>query len=56
MEKKFLQKFFPLSWLIKAKSDIFNFRQGADEAFCVAWDRFKTMLRRCPNQGFIEIA
>jgi len=34
--EKFLQKFFPLSRLIKAKSNISNFRQGADEAFCAA--------------------
>jgi len=46
------EKFFPLSRLIKAKSDISNFHQRADEAFCPAWDRFKAMLRRCPNHGF----
>jgi len=56
VEEKFLQKFFPLSRLIKAKLDISNFRQGVDEAFCTTWDRFKTMLRRCPNHGFEEIA
>jgi len=56
VEEKFLQKFFPLPRLIKARSDISNFRQGADEAFCAAWDRFKTMLRKCPNHGFEEIA
>jgi len=56
VEEKFLQKFFPLSRYIKAKSDISTFRQGPDEAFCEAWERFKTMLRRCPNHGFEDIA
>jgi len=56
VDEKFLNKFFPLSWLIKANSNISNFRQGADEVFCAAWDRIKTMLRRCPNHGFEEIA
>jgi len=54
-EETFLQKFFPLSRLIKAKSDISNFCQGADDAFCAAWDTFKTMLRRYPNHDFEEI-
>jgi len=56
VEEKFLQKFFPLSRLIKAKSNIYNFRQRADEAFYATWDRFKTMLRRCPNHRLEEIA
>jgi len=32
------------------------FRQGADEAFCETWGRFKIMLRKCPNHGFEDIA
>ena len=56
VEEKFLQKFFPISLLIKAKSDISNFCQRTDEAFYAAWERFKTMLRRCLNHGFEEIA
>jgi len=32
------------------------FRQGADEAFCDTWERFKMMLRKCPNHGFEDIA
>jgi len=31
VEEKFLQKFFPLSRYIMAKSEISNFRQGPDE-------------------------
>jgi len=55
-EEKILHRFLPLSRYIKAKSDISNFCQGADETFCVVWKRFKVMLKRCPNHGFEEIA
>jgi len=56
VEEKFLHRFFPLSRYIKAKSDISTFRQGPDEIFCETWERFKVMLRRCPNHGFDDIA
>jgi len=36
VEEKFLHKFFPLSWYIKAKSNISIFSQGQDEPFCEA--------------------
>jgi len=45
-----------MSRYIKAKSDISTFRQGNDEAFCDAWERFEIMLRRCLNHGFEDIA
>ena len=56
VEEKFLHRFFPLSRYIKAKSDISTFRQGPEEPFCEAWERFKMILRRCPNHGFEDIA
>ena len=55
VEENFLQRFFPPSRFIKAKSEISNFCQGPDEALCATWERFKVMLRRCPNHGFEEI-
>jgi len=51
-----MQIFFSISRYIKAKSEISMFRQGANEAFCESWERFKTMLRKCPNHGFEDIA
>jgi len=56
VEEKFLQRFFPSSRFIKARSEISNFRQGQDEALCATWERFKVLLRRCPNNGFEDIA
>jgi len=54
VEEKFLQRFFPPSCFIKARSKISNFRQGQDEALCVAWQRFKVLLRRCLNHHDLE--
>jgi len=32
-----------------------TFRQGLDEPLCEAWERFKMLLKRCPNHGFEDI-
>ena len=56
VEEKFLQRFIPISRYIKAKSEISMFRQGAEESFCETWERFKMILRKCPNHGFEDIA
>ncbi|XP_020208580.1 uncharacterized protein LOC109793528 [Cajanus cajan] len=56
VEKKFVNRFYPSSKYIKAKSEITTFRQGADEPFCEAWERFKSLLRKCPNHRFEDIA
>jgi len=37
---------------MKAKSDISMFKQGSDEAISETWERFKVMLRKCPNHEF----
>jgi len=31
------------------------FRQGANESFYEVCERFKMMLRKCPNHGFEDI-
>nr|KYP55784.1 hypothetical protein KK1_002009 [Cajanus cajan] len=56
VENKFVNRFYPSSKYIKAKSEITTFRQGADEPFCEAWERFKSLLRKCPNHEFEDIA
>jgi len=56
VEGKFLQRFFPISRYIKARSEISMFIQGADEVFCETWERLKMILRKCPNHGFQDIA
>jgi len=32
------------------------FKQGVEESFYETWERFKRMLRKCPNHGFEDIA
>jgi len=56
VEEKFLQGFFPISRYIKARFQISMFRQGGNEVFCETWERFKMILRKCPNNGFEDIA
>jgi len=54
--KTILQRFFPISRYINAKSEISVFKQGVEESFCKTWERFMRMLRKCPNHGFEYIA
>jgi len=53
---KISAKIFSISRYIKAKFEISMFRQGADESFCETWERFKMILRKCPNHGFEYIS
>ena len=46
---KFLEKFFPSSKYTKLLSDIRCFTQGNGESYCEAWERFKELLRKCPQ-------
>jgi len=40
---------------MKAKANISTFRQRPDDLF-YAWERFNSLLRRCPNHGFEDIS
>nr|GEU55801.1 reverse transcriptase domain-containing protein [Tanacetum cinerariifolium] len=37
------------------RNEISNFQQRFDESFHEAWDRYKDLLRACPNHGFTEL-
>ncbi|XP_062113989.1 uncharacterized protein LOC133824999 [Humulus lupulus] len=52
MARKFLIKFFPPSKSAQLRSDIGQFRQLDQEPFYEAWERFKELLRRCPQHGY----
>ena len=47
---KFLHRYFPQARMDKLKIEILTFRQN-DETLTVAWDRFKRLIRMCPNHG-----
>lgn len=49
--QKFTTKFFPPARVAKLKHDITTFQQLDSETFHEAWERFKDMLRKCPNNG-----
>ncbi|GAU46631.1 hypothetical protein TSUD_284790 [Trifolium subterraneum] len=55
LEEKILDQFFPHHKFMESKTSIAVFSQGSNETLCEAWDRYKAMLRKCPNHGFDEL-
>ncbi|XP_020216684.1 uncharacterized protein LOC109800304 [Cajanus cajan] len=55
IETKFLARFFPLAKINQAKSEIVTFSQKQDELLSEAWERYKSLLRRCPSHGFDDL-
>ncbi|XP_075478916.1 uncharacterized protein LOC142519771 [Primulina tabacum] len=51
---KFLSKYFPPAKSAQLKIEISTFRQTDFEQLYEAWERYKELLRRCPNHGFEE--
>ena len=49
--QKFLIKFFPPSKTLQVRVEITQFRQHEFEQIYEAWERFKEMLRKCPQHG-----
>ncbi|GLT96150.1 hypothetical protein SLE2022_137950 [Rubroshorea leprosula] len=47
--EKFLTKFFPPLKIAKMRNDITTFVQFDNESLYEAWERFKELLRQCPN-------
>nr|GEV37231.1 retrovirus-related Pol polyprotein from transposon TNT 1-94 [Tanacetum cinerariifolium] len=52
---KFIDEFFPPSRTTNLRNEISNFQQRFDESFHEAWDRYKDLLRACPQHGFTEL-
>ncbi|GJZ43525.1 reverse transcriptase domain-containing protein [Tanacetum coccineum] len=49
---KFLNRFYPHSKTRNIINEIINFQQVFGETFTEAWERFKSLLRKCPHHGF----
>ncbi|XP_073061662.1 uncharacterized protein [Primulina eburnea] len=49
---KFLAKYFPPAKSAQFKIEISTFRQTEFEQLYEAWERYKELLRKCPNHGF----
>ncbi|XP_022883666.1 uncharacterized protein LOC111400483 [Olea europaea var. sylvestris] len=52
MNGKFLTKYFTPSKSAQLHGEISQFKQLDFEPFYEAWERFKDLLRRCPQHGF----
>ncbi|XP_058751962.1 uncharacterized protein LOC131625080 [Vicia villosa] len=55
LEEKFLERYFPQSRFMEAKTAIAIFTQGSNESLNEAWERFKSMLRKCKGHNFEEL-
>ncbi|XP_042032252.1 uncharacterized protein LOC121778936 [Salvia splendens] len=51
MVEKFLAKYYPPSEALKRQSAILAFEMTPEESIRGAWERFKSLLKRCPNHG-----
>ena len=55
LEEKFIERFFPQSRFMDAKTSISVFSQGGSESLNDAWERFKSMQRKCKGHGFDDL-
>ena len=55
LEKAFQKRFFPDHKHLDTKTTIAMFAQGTSESLCEAWERYKSLLRRCPKHGFDDM-
>ncbi|MEX5523413.1 hypothetical protein, partial [Bacillus cereus] len=51
LAEKFTTRFFPKSLLRKMRFEIMTFTQSESENLYEAWERFKKLLRRCPQHN-----
>ncbi|XP_058742365.1 uncharacterized protein LOC131614837 [Vicia villosa] len=56
LERNFLSRFFSHNRFMDAKTAIATFTQFSNETLCEAWERYKSMLRKCPNHGFDDMS
>ncbi|XP_058774726.1 uncharacterized protein LOC131648998 [Vicia villosa] len=56
LEKHFLNRFFSHNRFMDAKTAIATFTQATNETLCEAWERYKSMLRKCPNHSFDSLS
>ncbi|XP_012850542.1 PREDICTED: uncharacterized protein LOC105970278 [Erythranthe guttata] len=52
LPQAFLARFFPPSKTAQLRRDVGNFRQMSQEPMHESWERFKDLLRQCPQHGF----
>jgi hypothetical protein len=55
LEMKFLERYFPIHKFLERRAEINNFEQGDGESLYDAWERFKLLLKKCPNHGYDDL-
>ncbi|WP_284209399.1 retrotransposon gag family protein, partial [Chitiniphilus shinanonensis] len=51
----FLEKYFPVKRTAKMRAQITTFRQGYDESFDDAWERFNRLIQTCPHHNLSKL-
>ncbi|XP_061367959.1 uncharacterized protein LOC133310973 [Gastrolobium bilobum] len=51
LAEKFIMKFFPSNKVVQTRGDIANFMQRDGETLVDVWERYKNLLKQCPNHG-----
>src|ERR1044071_4601556 len=52
----FLRKYHPASKDSRIREQIHSFRMDPDDPYYMAWERFQTLLSRCPHHGLSDWA
>ncbi|GKD77847.1 hypothetical protein Tco_1340468, partial [Tanacetum coccineum] len=55
LKTKILNKYCPPARTVKKMEEINNFQQEPDENIYQAWERFKELLMKCPQQYLTEM-
>ncbi|KAI3815718.1 hypothetical protein L1987_15397 [Smallanthus sonchifolius] len=56
LHAKFYKKYYPPSSAARLRDQIQSFRMDPDEPYHMAWERFNTLLSRCPQHGLLDWA
>ncbi|KAI3819558.1 hypothetical protein L1987_13399 [Smallanthus sonchifolius] len=56
LQAKFFKKYYPPSRAARLRDQIHSFRMDPDEPYHMAWERFNTLLSRCPQHGLSDWA
>ncbi|KAJ0520261.1 putative nucleotidyltransferase, Ribonuclease H [Helianthus annuus] len=56
LKSKFYKKYYPPSKAARLRDQIHSFRMDPDEPYYMAWERFQTLLSKCPQHGLSEWA
>ncbi|WP_284284370.1 retrotransposon gag family protein, partial [Mesorhizobium amorphae] len=51
----FLEKYFPVKRTAKMRAQITSFKQGYDESFDDAWERFNRLIQTCPHHNLSKL-